>query len=149
MKQFKKAFSVLIEQDLTDKEAMQTTLDDGSTPEDFDVDMNSDTELATDSDVALKASQDLMNVVSSQNAIMINTLDGWIAKIDEFVDFLNGQSEDSIQTLLAKSIPDTVFDKIRIAEAKKIARSAVDLAAFAETFRSYKIGANDPKYKFS
>ena len=58
MKQFKKAFSVLIEQDLTDKEAMQTTLDDGSTPEDFDVDMNSDAELATDSDVALKASQD-------------------------------------------------------------------------------------------
>lgn len=154
MNQFKQAFSVLLEQDLkkasmTDEEAMKTTLDDNSSPEDFDIDLDVKETVTNPNDKALRASQDLMNVVSGQNAQMITTLENWITQIDNFVDFLNGNNENSIQTSLANCIPDTIFDKIRIAEAKKISRSAVDLAALAETFRSYKISANDPKYKFS
>lgn len=150
-KQFKKAFSILLEEDLkmSDKEAMASTLDKGSTPEDFDVDLTPDTKIPDDSDLALKASQDLVNVVSGQNAVMIETLKGWINKIEDFVSFLNATEGDSIQVALSKSIPDTLFDKIRIAESKKISRSAIDLAALGETFRSYVSAANDAKLRFS
>lgn len=155
-KKFGELFSVLLEQDLnnkepalTDKEAMKTTLDKGSNPEDFDVNMDPNTDPSSSNDAALAASQQLADTITAQNGVMINQLKDWISRIDEFVDFLNSTEGDSIQVALAKSIPDTLFDKIRIAESKKISRSAVDLAALSETFKSYVTNSLDPKYRYS
>ena len=140
---FKNKFIKILESDIkkiSDKEAMQTTLDKDSTPEDFDVSMDDEVQ-------ALNASQDLMNVVNNQNQIMVNKLYSWIKHIEDFVVFLNDTNGDSIQSNLTKSLPDTLFDKIKTAESKKIARTAVDLAALAETFKGYISTSNRPELR--
>ena len=154
---FNKVLSVLLEQDLSDvdaekisdRDAMATTLDKGSKPEDFDVDLNPDNDIQSDVDTALRASQELANTISNQNEMMIRQLREWTVRMEEFVDFLNSTEGNSIQYALSKAIPDTLFDKIRIAEAKKISRTAADLASLVETFKSYVSNSTDPKYRFS
>jgi len=136
---FKKRFVTLLEADMkneiSDEQAMAETLDKNSTPADFDAETPD--QLQTSEDQAIQASQDLMNVVGNQNQIMFNKIKEWIDKIQGFVDFLNGTSDNSIQSNLTKAIPETIFDKIKTAESKKIARAAVDLATLAEIFKGY------------
>ena len=144
---FKKKFIKLLESDIkeiSDEDAMQTTLDKNSKPEDFDIKMD---EISNSEDEALNASQDLINVVNNQNQIMVNKLQFWIKRIEDFVDFLNDTSGDSIQSNLTRSLPDTLFDKIKTAESKKIARTAVDLAALVETFKGYISTSNRPELR--
>lgn len=147
---FKKDFVAILEadlkEDISDKEAMAQTLDKGSTPEDFDAN-TSDMQM-DDQDQALQASQDLMNVVNNQNQIMVNKLKDWIVRVQDFVSFLNDTEGDSIQNSLTKALPDTLFDKIKTAESKKIARTAVDLASLAETLKGYIVQSNNPKNRF-
>ena len=64
------------------------------------------------------------------------------------VDYLNGTDGNSIQMQLKKAVPDTIFDKMRTAEAKKIARVAKEISALAETFKGYLATSNEPKYRF-
>lgn len=141
---FKTDFITILEadlkEDITDKEAMQETLDKGSAPEDFDVNVQ-------DQDQALQASQELMNVVGNQNQIMINKLKSWILRLQDFVEFLNGTESDSIQSNLTKALPETLFDKIKTAESKKIARTAVDLASLTETFKGYLVQQDNVKLR--
>ena len=136
---FKKRFVTLLEADMkneiSDEQAMAETLDKNSTPADFDAETPD--QLQSSEDQALQASQDLMNVVGTQNQIMFEKIKEWIDKIQGFVDFLNGTSDNSIQSNLTKAIPETIFDKIKTAESKKIARAAVDLATLAEIFKGY------------
>ena len=147
---FKKDFVAILEadlkEDISDKEAMAQTLDKGSTPEDFDANTN-DMQM-DDQDQALQASQDLMNVVNNQNQLMVNKLKDWIVRVQDFVSFLNDTEGDSIQNSLTKALPDTLFDKIKTAESKKIARTAVDLASLAETLKGYIVQSNNPKNRF-
>lgn len=147
---FKKDFVAILEadlkEDISDKEAMAQTLDKGSTPEDFDAN-TSDVQM-DDQDQALQASQDLMNVVNNQNQIMVNKLKDWIVRVQDFVLFLNDTEGESIQNNLTKALPDTLFDKIKTAESKKIARTAVDLASLAETLKGYIVQSNNPKNRF-
>lgn len=147
---FKKDFVAILEadlkEDISDKEAMTQTLDKGSTPEDFDAN-TSDVQM-DDQDQALQASQDLMNVVNNQNQIMVNKLKDWIVRVQDFVLFLNDTEGESIQNSLTKALPDTLFDKIKTAESKKIARTAVDLASLAETLKGYIVQSNNPKNRF-
>lgn len=141
---FKTDFITILEadlkEDITDKEAMQETLDKGSVPEDFDVNTQ-------DQDQALQASQELMNVVGNQNQIMVDKLKSWILRLQEFVEFLNGTETDSIQSNLTKALPETLFDKIKTAESKKIARTAVDLASLTETFKGYLVQQDNVKLR--
>jgi len=133
-KRFKKFLS---EQDdenteLTDQEAMASTLDPETSPEDFDVDVPADSESA----------------ISSQSRQMYEELSGWIDEMDRFGDYLNGTS-NSIQTSLNSAEPDTIFDSISNAETKKIARVAMEVSSLSEILKGYLAGANDPKYKFN
>jgi hypothetical protein len=133
-KRFKKFLS---EQDdenteLTDQEAMASTLDPETSPEEFDVDVPADSESA----------------VSSQSRQMYEELSSWIDEMDRFGDYLNGTS-DSIQTSLNSAEPDTIFDSISNAETKKIARVAMEISSLSEILKGYLAGANDPKYKFN
>jgi len=133
-KRFKKFLS---EQDdenteLTDQEAMASTLDPETSPEEFDVDVPADSE----------------NAVSSQSRQMYEELSSWIDEMDRFGDYLNGTS-DSIQTSLNSAEPDTIFDSISNAETKKIARVAMEISSLSEILKGYLAGANDPKYKFN
>ena len=134
-KRFKKFLS---EQDdenteLTDQEAMASTLDPETSPEEFDVDVP---EGGGDSPI------------SSQSKQMFEELNSWITEFDRFSEYLNGTA-DSIQTSLNAAEPDTIFDSISNAETKKIARVAMEISSLSEIFKGYLAGANDPKYKFN
>lgn len=138
MSLYQKRFSKFLrEQDdedieMTDQEAMASTLDPDTAPEDFDVDAPASGEGA----------------IGAQSKQMFEELNGWIQKMDEFSSYLNGTS-DSIQTSLNSAEPDTIFDSISNAETKKIARVAMEVSSLSEILKGYLAGANDPKYKFN
>lgn len=120
--------------DISDEEALKQTLDDGSTPQDFDV----DAQAVSDAKVATNRIE----------ANMVGQLKEWIFKLEEFGKYLNGVDETSIQSKLSKAVPDTLFDKMRVAETKKIARVAMEITSLNEMLKGYLASANDPKYKF-
>lgn len=70
-------------------------------------------------------------------------LGDWIAKIDEFIEFLNSPNETSIQTQLHAARCDTIFEDIARSEKKKIARLAAELSSLSESFKGYLISSND------
>ena len=137
MNRYSKRFAKILEQDdeltdeLTDGEALDSELED-TTPEELGAD----------------APADVTNAVNDQQKAMYDELNGWIGKMDEFSNYLNGTTE-SIQTSLNSAEPDTIFDSISNAETKKIARVAMEVSALSEILKGYLAGANDPKYKFN
>jgi len=133
-KRFKKFLSEQDEQDIemTDQEAMASTLDPETSPEDFDV----------------QAPASGQGAIGAQSKQMFDELNGWIQELDRFADYLNGTT-DSIQTSLNAAESDTIFDSISNAETKKIARVAMEISSLSEILKGYLAGANDPKYKFN
>ena len=133
MSSFTKKFFTILEQDeqTPDETAMLATLDAETDPAALGADI--DTQAAT--------------AVAQQQQQMIATVQGWITQLDEFVKYLNSPTGESIQNTLKDAIPDTILDKIRTTETKKIARSAMDLAALSQIFQGYLATARDPKYK--
>ena len=129
---YTKRFSKLIkEQDdeITDAEALETTLDDGTGAEDFDVDAPQDT-----------------SITGTQKE-MYDELYNWINEMDKFSSYLNG-TDNSVQTKLNMAEDDTLFDSISNAETKKIARGAMEISSLSQILKGYLAGANDPKYKY-
>lgn len=118
---------------LSDKDAMAQTLDKGTSPEDFDV----------DADVANHA-----EATSKIHNQMVDTLKQWIEKLDGFREFLNGTAPDTMQSKLKNAVPETLFDKIRVAEAKKISRVAMEISSLNELMKGYLASSNNPKLKY-
>ena len=116
----------------TDAEAMQATLDPGTNPADLDVKQHTI--------VAAQAS-------AAAAAKMISEVQGWVTKLDEMIKYLNSTDSRSIQSQLASAAPKSLFDSIRIGESKKISRVSMDMASLSEMFKGYLAGAADPKYK--
>ena len=133
MSSFSKRFKTILEQDEVppDEAAMASTLDAETDPQDLGADIN--VQAAT--------------AIAQQQQQMVGTVQNWIVKLDEFVKYLNSPTGDSIQNTLKDSQPDTILDKIRTTETKKIARSAMDLAALSQIFQGYLATARDAKYK--
>lgn len=139
----KKFFKVLKEQDETslDRAAMEDSLDKGTDASEFDVDM----EPTTDNDgLAAQAAK----IKSAQSQAMTEELTGWVQKCDEFLEFLNGTNGQSIQTRLANAEPDTIFDRMKQSEQRKIARVATELASLTESFRGYVSQTENPAFKY-
>jgi len=132
---FQKAFvHVLREQpEISDPEAMAQTLDKGTTPQDFDVDAG--------------AAADHMEAVTKMQAQMVSTLQSWITKLEDIADFLNSTGPESIQSKLKNCVADTLFDKIRVAETKKIARVSMEITSLNEMLKGYLASSNDAKYR--
>mgnify|MGYP003627741763 FL=1 len=137
-----KFFKVLKEQD-DEREAFEATLDDETEAGEFDVDVEVD-ETVVDEDPNVKAAM----AVEERNAAMRSTLKGWIDEIDGFLHYLNGEDLDSIQTLLANAEPDTIFDRMKQSEQRKIARVATELAALNESFKGYIAQTNNAQFKY-
>jgi hypothetical protein len=134
MSSFKSKFDFVLEADdtetpegvpATDKEAMQQQLDTAN-PEDFNV-RPAERAARIDHDKAQQAQQ----------------LNAWINQIDEFIDFLNGTSEASVQSQLHAASCDTMFEDIARSEKKKISRLAAELSSLSESFKGYLISSND------
>lgn len=133
---FQKAFvHVLKEQpeEISDSEAMAQTLDKGTNPSDFDADAG--------------AAANHMQAVTKMQAQMVASLEEWISKLEQFSDFLNGTQPDSMQSKLKNSVPDTLYDKIRVAETKKIARVSMEVTSLCEMLKGYLASASDSKYR--
>jgi hypothetical protein len=133
MSKFGKKFLTFLEQDdqPSDEAAMATTLEGEVAPADLGADV--DVQAAT--------------AIAQQQQQMIQVIQSWITKLDEFVKYLNSPTSESIQITLKNATPDTILDKIRATETKKIARCAMDLAALSQVLQGYLATARDPRYR--
>lgn len=145
---FSKFFKVVLEQDeepgftpapeeMTDDQALQVDSEVGTDPDALGVEGGINPE-----------DEKLLKYAATRELEMVKGLTEWVNKLDDMVEFLNGTNPDSIQMKLKKAVPDTIFDKMRSSEAKKIARVAKEISALAETFKGYLATADDPKYRF-
>jgi len=135
--------TALNEQVEEERAAFEAELDDNTEAGDFDVDVEVD-EVAVEEDPNVKAAQ----AVSERNAAMRTQLEGWVGEIEQFLEYLNGSTPNSIQTLLANAEPDTIFDRMKASEQRKIARVATELAALNESFKGYIAQTGNAQFKY-
>ncbi len=76
-----------------------------------------------------------------QNNQQRATIESWVVKVGDFVEYLNG-TEGSIQKQLADADCDTMFNDVSRSETKKITRIAQDLSALEQSLKGYLI-SND------
>ncbi len=140
----KRFFNYLTEQDdaSMDREAMISTLDKGTDAESYDVSTEPDG--TGGDDLASRAAE----IKSAQSQAMQGELQSWVDRCDEFLEFLNGTTGNSIQSKLANSEADTIFDRMKQSEQRKIARVATELAALTESFRGYISQTENPTFKY-
>ena len=136
-------FNSLNEQAAEERVAFEAELEDNTSAGDFDVDVDVD-ETVVDDDPNVKAAL----AVSERNEAMRSKLEGWIGEIETFLEYLNGSSSDSIQTILATAEPDTIFDRMKASEQRKIARVATELAALNESFKGYIAQTGNAQFKY-
>ena len=138
---FKKLDS--INEDVEDREAFEAELDDNTDAGDFDVDLEVD-QTAVEEDPSVKAAQ----AVNERNESMKEELRSWIGKMEEFLDYLNGEESNSIQQQLANAEPDTIFDRMKASEQRKLARVATELAGVTESFKGYLAQTGNSQFKY-
>ena len=126
-----------------EREAFEAELDDNTDPGDFDVDTQVD-DTVVDEDPNVKAAQ----AVNERNEAMKEELRGWIGKMEEFLDYLNGEEAGSIQQQLANAEPDTIFDRMKASEQRKLARVATELAGVTESFKGYLAQTGNSQFKY-
>ena len=135
MNPFEEKFTQLLEQPIdpgvdpaagmSDQDAYAGTLDQGTDPGAFDIEQP---------EGQLQRPEDAL---AAQNAEMAETLQGWIGRMDEFAEYLNGLDEGSVQSKLNNAPCDTLFDKIASSETKKVSRVAQDLRSVVEALKTY------------
>jgi hypothetical protein len=146
MSLFAKNFmTVLREADTADNErkAMEASLDDGTNPEDFDIDMTPS--VNSEVDMASKQAADAM---SQRNQQMIDELQGWIDDIETFLKRINSEDPNSIQSRLAAAEPDTVMDKMKQSQQTKISRVAADLASLHQNFLGFMSMTANSRFRY-
>ncbi len=136
-------FRSLNEQAEEERAAFEAELEDNTSAEDFDVDVEVD-ETVVEDDPNVKAAV----AVNERNAAMRATLEGWVGEIEVFLEYLNGSTPESIQALLANAEPDTIFDRMKASEQRKIARVATELAALNESFKGYLAQTGNAQFKY-
>jgi hypothetical protein len=126
-----------------ERQAMENSLDDGTNPEDFDVDMTPNVNSEVD-----QISKRAADAMSQKNQQMIDELQSWISKTEEFLVFLNSEDPNSIQSRLAAAEPDTVMDKMKQSQQTKISRVAADLAMLHQNFLGFMSQTSNSRYKY-
>ena len=142
----KKFFNVLLEDDRmerAERKAFEASLDRDTDAGEFDVDVAPESKPNTD-DAAMDAAR-----AGAEYAVkMRQQLEEWIDRMDEFKELLNSQEPNSIQSVLAGAEADTIFDRIKHAEQRKIARVAIEVASLLESFKGYLAQADNPQFRF-
>lgn len=143
MTKFEKRFmNLLINEADEEKQAFEASLDDDVSADEYDVNMEQDPASSDVNDAARQAAASHAELAAQMKA----QLEGWVQELDTFLHRLNGETE-SIQSVLANAEPDTIFDRMKQSEQRKIARVATELAALAESFRGYISQAGNPQFK--
>ncbi len=134
---FKNRFSVFLEQDEdkdiqppedTGDEVLSSEIDPETAPQDYGANV--------------EPGKDIESIKQRSLESQKQELTTWINKIDEFVEFINGVNDTSVQSKLHNAGCDSMFEKIASSEHKKVARVAVDLSALAEALRGYLIAGD-------
>lgn len=135
MSLFEKSFLRLLEADeaqqeqpVTDQEAMQQQLDPGTDPKSLD---------------AEAPPPGIDQARASHNASQKKILATWIQRVGEFIEFMNGVGQDSVQYQLHNSSCDTLFERISTSEKKRIARVAMELSSLNESLKGYLISGDE------
>ena len=146
MKNFGNRFTKVLKEDAEDQAAFEAALDDDTTTDEFDVEVEADPEAAAEiaeTDPAVKAAE-AQGEINSQ---MVETLKGWITAGDEFLAKLNDANDpNSIAYALGNADADTLFDKMA-SEQRRVSKVATDLAALNETMRGYLAQSQDSNLK--
>ena len=142
MNKFGNRFTKVLKEDAEDQAAFEAALEDDTSAEQFDVEVDADPEAAAEiaeTDPTVKAAEAQGEI----NAQMVETLKGWITAGDEFLAKLNDASNpDSIAYALGNADADTLFDKMA-SEQRRVSKVATDLAALNETMRGYLAQSGD------
>lgn len=141
MTKFENRFFKTLKEATEEERAFDAELDKDTDAEDFDTDLEVD-EVAAGEDPVVQAAK----AQSAAAEQMRSELTSWITEMDTFLSFLNGES-NSIQTALAQSESDTIFDRMKQSEQRKIARVATELASLAESFRGYLAQTENPSFR--
>jgi len=132
MTHFKNRFMrVLNEQDL-EKRAMVDSLDQGTDPGDFDVDMESGME---DSD----PNASITKALSQRERTMAKQLNNWISTLQQFKDDLNG--DGGIISALSDAEEGTLLDQIGSKHKNELMNIAGSIADLIEQFKAFKADA--------
>lgn len=145
MTKFEKRFIQILREDdsALQRRAMEQSLDDGTNPEDFEVDMQPDTNSEVDS-----TSRQVADALSQKNQEIIDELQSWIDQIESFLKFLNSEDPNSVQSKLAAAEADTVMDKMKQSQQTKISRVASDLASLHQNFLGFMAQTANSRYKY-
>ena len=143
MTKFERRFFKSLNEQTEERVAFEAELDDDTNAGEFDVDVDVD-ETVVEDDPNVKAAV----AVGERNAAMRGKLEGWVGEIETFLEYLNGSVPDSIQTILATAEPDTIFDRMKASEQRKIARVATELAALNESFKGYIAQTGNAQFKY-
>jgi hypothetical protein len=141
MTKFENRFFKTLKEATEEERAFDAELDKDTDAEDFDTDLEVD-EVTAGEDPVVQAAK----AQSAAAEQMRSELTSWITEMDTFLSFLNGES-NSIQTALAQSESDTIFDRMKQSEQRKIARVATELASLAESFRGYLAQTENPSFR--
>lgn len=112
-----------VESDVSEQEAMASTLDADVSPEDYLVDPAAD--------------KQLQQQIDRRNEEIASVLEGWSNKIDEWIEFLNGTHDKSLQSILAKAQPGTLMAKVQASTSRKLANAATELASLSQMIKSF------------
>ena len=118
--------------ELSDEQAMHSTLDAGTDPTMLDVH---------------QGSRDAAVAAARSHSMMVDKLNEWSTAIENFAEFLNGTGDDCIQGSLSKAEEKTIFGALRASSAKKIGLAAGELAQLSQILLTLVSSANDAKYK--
>ena len=72
-----------------------------------------------------------------QSERTITTLTTWINEVENFIDYLNGTEEGSMNAQLNAADCDSILTDIQRSESKKISRLAQDLSSLGESLKQY------------
>ena len=129
------------DQPLTDQEAAASELEAGTDPNMLDVEPGPDVAPAG-VDPSLGGGNPADELKKQQNAEFATQIEGWVVKIEDFINYLNGLGQESLNSQINSAPCDTIFDDIARSETKKIGRIAQDLRSLSESLKSYLI-SND------
>ena len=108
-----------------DEAALQAGLDDATPPEAFD-------------DVPDSPIGDLQ---AQETSAATGKLGDWINKIEDFIEYLNGLSPNSVNFELNRADCSSIMADVQRSESKKISRVAQDLSSLSEALKQYLLGA--------
>ena len=103
-----------------EKEAMDNTMDRPESTDQLTIPDNPE--------IALKR---------QQSERTIQTLTTWISEVENFIDYLNGTEDGSINFTLNSADCDSLLTDVQRSESKKISRLAQDLSSLGESLKQY------------